>query len=101
MDGQQRTNGNSFSNCDNSSQPEEKPDDGKTSSRKDIDGISNSEKKDCAAFKQLKGDESISTDMELVANSCLAKKSFGMTEEENREFWNMLLTTETGSGIIY
>ena len=24
--------------------------------------------------------------------------TFGLTEEENREFWNMLLPTETGSG---
>ena len=94
-------NGNSVSNCDNSSQPEENPDDGQTSSGKDIDAISNSERKDCAAFKQPEGDESIVMNTELVANACLAKKSFGMTEEENRDFWNILLPTETGSGIVY
>ena len=26
--------------------------------------------------------------------------TFGLTEEENREFWNMLLPTETGSGTL-
>lgn len=101
VDRQKRLNRNSVSNCDNSSQLEENPDAGTSSSGKDIDDISNSERRDCAAFKQPKDDESFAMHTELAANACLAKKSFGMTEEENREFWNMLLPTEMGSGIVY
>ena len=97
VDRHERTNGNLYSNCDNCPQPEENKEEEKNIDGKDIDCITDLEKKDCAAFKQSKNDESLAMNNGLVANSC--STSFGMTEEENREFWNMLLTTETGSGI--